>query len=136
MSQIPDLKEELNRKVMESVSWLMSSVQSGQITDFQFSTGIDALFMAVAGLVGKDFVEIVTEAQKLSPDGQNVQRRYFYDATTTDTVRVVWRPGSDHITRCAIAGGSVYEELVTEFANPTEAHSALLNYKESGLVEM
>lgn len=61
---VPLLQDEVNRKAIESLSYLTTAVHHGKITPDQFSTGIDVLFMAVSGLVtDKDFILLISEAQ-------------------------------------------------------------------------
>lgn len=54
----PELKDELNRKVMDTMSWLITRVGNGYISEQQFSTAVDALFMAVSGLVDREFFDL------------------------------------------------------------------------------
>lgn len=58
----PELKQELDRKVMDTIRWLFSKAHDGSITDEQFSTGIDTLFMSVSGLVSPDFMPLIDAA--------------------------------------------------------------------------
>lgn len=63
---VPVLQDEINRKAIETIAWLTLAVTHGKITPEQFSTGIDALFMATSGLVtDKDYIIMITEAQSL-----------------------------------------------------------------------
>lgn len=66
MTGVPVLQDEINRKALETIAWLTLSVTHGKITAEQFSTGIDALFMATSGLVtDRDYIIMITEAQSL-----------------------------------------------------------------------
>ena len=65
LNEIPDVQDELNRKVYETLHWLTHSLTTAQITKDQFSTSLDTLFMAVSGLVDRDFIHIITEAKEL-----------------------------------------------------------------------
>jgi hypothetical protein len=63
---VPVLQDEVNRKALETIAWLTLAVTHGKITTDQFSTGIDALFMATSGLVtDRDYIIMITEAQNL-----------------------------------------------------------------------
>lgn len=63
---VPILQDEINRKSFETIAWLTLAVTNGKITPEQFSTGIDALFMATSGLVtDRDYIHMITEAQSL-----------------------------------------------------------------------
>lgn len=64
MTGVPVLQDEVNRKALESMSYLITALHHKKITPDQFSTGVDVLFMAVSGLVtDRDFIHIITEAQ-------------------------------------------------------------------------
>ena len=64
--EIPNLQQEVNRKAFDTFAWLTNAVMNGSITKEQFSTGIDALFMAMSGIVSdRDFIAYITEAQNL-----------------------------------------------------------------------
>lgn len=67
---LPTLQEELDRKVHETLTWLIHGLEIGRITKTEFSTSIDALFMAVSGLVENDFIQIITEAQKMCEENK------------------------------------------------------------------
>jgi hypothetical protein len=63
---VPVLQDEVNRKAIDTIAWLTLAVTQGKITPEQFSTGIDALFMATSGLVtDRDYIIMITEAQRL-----------------------------------------------------------------------
>lgn len=67
MSEIPVLQDEINRKAMDTLTWLALSLQRGSITPEQYSTGVDALWMAVSGLVSDpDFVPIMSVANGIA----------------------------------------------------------------------
>jgi len=57
MSEVPDgfdLGQELRRKSFEALQYLISRQRDGQLTEEQFNTGVDVLFMAVSGLVPEE----------------------------------------------------------------------------------
>jgi hypothetical protein len=63
-NEVPVLQDEVNRKALDTLAWLVMSIHHGKITAEQFSTGVDTLFMAVSGLVtDKDFIHMIGEAQ-------------------------------------------------------------------------
>lgn len=90
MSAVPELKDEINRKALESIQYLITSVHAGRITPHQFSTGIDALWMAVAGLINEDIIDLITAAGDEAPKDQEIKKRVFIKARETIVVdRVV-----------------------------------------------
>lgn len=78
MSAVPTIRDELNRKTFETIEWLAVSHDLGKITEGQFNTGVDAVFMSVAGLVSDSVMEVVTAASASITDRQDLQvRRHF-----------------------------------------------------------
>jgi hypothetical protein len=66
VTAVPVLQDEVNRKAFDTIAWLTLAVTQGNITPDQFSTGIDALFMATSGLVtDPDYIIMIGEAQGL-----------------------------------------------------------------------
>lgn len=66
MSGVPVLQDEVNRKALDSLSYLITALHHKKITADQFSTGVDVLFMAVSGLVtDKDFIHLIGETQHM-----------------------------------------------------------------------
>ena len=61
-TETPTIKEELNRKTIETLEYLIQRRQLGHISESQISTGLDVLFMNVSGLVDDDFVNLITAA--------------------------------------------------------------------------
>jgi hypothetical protein len=79
---VPVLQDEVNRKAIETMSYLVTALHHRKINADQFSTGVDVLFMAVSGLVtDKDFIHIITEAQALI----NKEKKNGKDASETHT---------------------------------------------------
>jgi hypothetical protein len=58
----PSIKEELDRKTIETLEYLISKRETGEITQDQICTGLDVLFMNVNGLVDDDFINLITAA--------------------------------------------------------------------------
>ena len=77
MSGVPVLQDEVNRKALESLSYLITALHHKKITPEQFSTGVDVLFMAVSGLVtDKDFIHLIGETQHMiEKEQRNAQQQ-------------------------------------------------------------
>jgi len=71
----PTLREELDRKAFQTLDWLFTSLDNGKLTAAQFSTGLDALFMATSGLVDDEIATLVTGAASMAKQG--VFKRVF-----------------------------------------------------------
>ena len=58
--QTPTLKEELDRKSVETIQWLMLSKEDKSITAKQYALCLDVVNMITLGLIDKDVSEAVT----------------------------------------------------------------------------
>lgn len=75
MSAVPVLQDEINRKAIDTLSWLTLAIHHGRISAEQYSTGVDALFMAVSGLVtDPDWMQLIGEAQYIIDKEKNERR--------------------------------------------------------------
>jgi hypothetical protein len=110
-TEIPTLQEELDRKAFETLEWLTYSVDQGRITPEQFSVGVDVLFMTVSGLLKKDFINLITEAQRLCPSEPPVLKRSFTDGTALMTAR--WVVGAEAVSVGRFGGKSAVKEFDT-----------------------
>lgn len=71
---VPSLQEELNRKVLNSLSGLVDGYAKGKLTKEHLSVGADVLFEAVSGLVERDFIKMITEIGDMTKDVQKTER--------------------------------------------------------------
>ena len=117
--QLPTLKEEIDRKSMEAALWLYESVTAGKITAAQFSTGLDALFMAVSGLANQDVFELITEGSEQAAQAEDRQRRVFIKGDSL--VQITWKAGNTFIKLEMWAAGVARPERVMDFASPAIA---------------
>lgn len=107
MSEIPTLREELDRKVMSTLSWLILGNQKGLLTNAETSAGLNALFMAVSGLVGEDFVHVITDAQSQCQNVKKPMKRHFHSPSGNEIVTIVWAPGDAEIAMMRRVGGKL-----------------------------
>ena len=59
---LPTVEEELDRKAIETLEYLVGKHRSGAITDSQYRVALDTLFMTVSGIIGADFINLITAA--------------------------------------------------------------------------
>lgn len=114
------MKEELDRKSMESVAWLYESVSAGRITPAQFSTGLDSLFIAVSGLACNDVFELITAGSDLAATADTTWRRFFNKGTAM--IQFSWKPGDTHYTMRAWVAGAEKQKRVRDFDTPAQAY--------------
>lgn len=72
----PTIREELSRKSLEALESLLIGRSKGTLTEAQFATGINVLWDTVAGLVDKDFIEIISTI-KANKNDDSFRRRTF-----------------------------------------------------------
>ena len=118
---IPELREELDRKVMATLEWLITGYAKGRLTEHQVSTGMDALFMAVSGLVDNDFIQIITEAQNECATASPVLKRHFHATSSDETLTFCWSPGADKVSRIQRICGQVASSKTTEYDSAEDA---------------
>jgi len=56
----PTIKEEIDRKALATMIWLVEQHEAGAISDDQLYTGECTLFMVVSGLVSQDIFELIS----------------------------------------------------------------------------
>lgn len=95
---LPSLKEELERKTVETLQWVISMRETGQMTAPQAKVAIQTAFGIVAGLVSEDTMSILDEL-KGAKNANEVIRRFFYRNTPhgPDIVILSWTVGTETI---------------------------------------
>lgn len=118
---VPTLREELDRKVFETLDWLINAESRGRLTKEQVSAGLDALFMAVSGLVDNDFMTIITAAQEQSAGPQSAVKRLFHHPSADEIVTITWRPTETRVTTAKRLDGLAVGGTVKDFDTPALA---------------
>jgi hypothetical protein len=132
----------LNRKAFETIEWLFTSLNKGRLTQDQFSTGVDALFMAVSGLVDQDFISMITEAQTACAVDKPIVKKIFYNAEGSkyDHMRLTWVVGEDRVTWVNLIGANVASGRVVLFDSSKEVakfiEAVAVKMEEKGWVEL
>jgi hypothetical protein len=139
-SVIPTLREELDRKVFETIEYLIAAVKKGRMTKAQVSASFDTLFMAVSGLVDNDFINILTSAQEHFCGDQSVVKKHFYNPADGEILTLMWSPGQSKIMTCrrtdglATGGGVKDYDSVADAADIFNGCSA--NFERKGWIEL
>lgn len=60
--RLPEIRHDLDDKATNTLSWLVSQVESGSVSPSAARIILDAVFMTVSGLLPKDTVEMFTLA--------------------------------------------------------------------------
>lgn len=145
-----DIGEELRAKSFDTLNYLIQSVHNAKITEEQFNTGVDALFMAVSGLVkepqtpseestlkaamiGRDvkpvppkFIDIITQCQNEIENVYPVVKRILFNHADGSFKVFQWQAGDSFVvcTTC-VKGGSTATKSRLDFDTPVKAKTAL-----------
>ena len=60
MSEFPTIREEIERKAVDTAVWLLEKHEAGEMTDEQLFIGQQVLFMTISGLVGQEVFELIS----------------------------------------------------------------------------
>lgn len=123
MTDLPTLKEELDRKALATIEDLLHLHSVAKISDAQLSTGIDALFKATSGLADEQILHIITEASKLLPMASQTLRYAYLKGA--GVVALNWIVGDDKVTMVAYKGGAVVETKTHDADSALEAKKYL-----------
>lgn len=124
---VPTLREELDRKAFQTVDWLFTSLEKGKLTPAQFSTGIDALFMATSGLVDEDIATIITGTNDMAKKGVFKRVLMRRDATCVLT-RVA---GASNFLMIAYRAGEQMSERIKECDSSQEAARSMEQFAQA-----
>lgn len=87
MSDVPTLKEEIERKALETLETIYLDREGGRITEAQYAYALTVLWGAVAGLASRDFTVMMEIADKGRKDGSFITHEYLR-GRNGDIVRV------------------------------------------------
>lgn len=137
---LPTLKDELDRKVFETIEYLTGAAHKGRMTKAQVSASLDTLFMAVSGLVDNDFIDIITEAQNVVGGDKSVVKRHFVLPDRNIIQTVAWIPGTEKFTTCQRENGYAVAGAVKEFDSVEKAARAFARlgegFESKGWIEL
>lgn len=72
MAEFPTIREEIERKAIDSAVWLIEKHEAGEMTDEQLYIGQQVLFMTVSGLVGKEVFDLISASMPDMESGLKV----------------------------------------------------------------
>ena len=138
--ELPTLQEELDRKVFETIEYILAGSTKGRMTKAQASASLDALFMAVNGLVDQDFINIITEAQTVVGGDKSVVKKHFYNPADAEILTLSWIPGDSKITTCRRADGIAIGGAVKDYDSVADAadifNGCSVNFEKKGWIEL
>jgi len=138
MSEVPTIRDELNRKSFEALEWLAVDFDHGKLTRAQYAAGLEALFMTVAGLVDEEIFKLITEASKIAGTPPHTERRILVKNNTV--VLLTWHGGCQEFHIEVVENGVTKTSMSQHRDTPVLAREAMKNYVkvvlESGYREL
>ena len=71
-SEFPSIREEIERKAVNTAVWLLEQHEAGSMTDEQLFIGQQTLFMTVSGLVGREVFDLISASMPDMESGLKV----------------------------------------------------------------
>lgn len=129
-TNVPDHAEELYRKTFETISHYLNAYRIGRVTEEQFATAIDALFMAVSGLVPElpgrpDFMQVISACKDEATAIYPVVKRVFFGKSTGNFKVFTWQAGDDFIRARMTSKGELLEERKVQCPDAATARDKL-----------
>lgn len=140
-----ELAPELKRKSLETIQWLINRVHSGQLTEEQFNTGVDTLFMAVSGLVQEPartplgeakFVDIITACQSEIQNIYPVVKRVLYNHKSGMFKMFRWQAGDAFVDCTTCLSGQEPTTKRIDYKDPSAARDALDKVADSNSLKV
>lgn len=122
-NEVPNLKDELDRKCFQTAEWLIVGYEKARLTLEQFSTGMDALFMASAGLIDPSITDISTQASLMVGAHRVHTERHFINGDTVVTLAMAM--GETTLKLKARKRGVVQRDMTNNFDTPADTLAAL-----------
>jgi hypothetical protein len=78
LCEVPEIKDELERKTFSELENLINKRESGYITNAEYTASIGTLFWICSGLVDGNFFEIISEASKAADKDYSFNRTRLF----------------------------------------------------------
>ena len=111
---LPTVTDEINRKTVEAMEWLVHARDQHKITGAEFDTAIQAIWIAVSGLVDKDVTGFLSEAESQASGGI-VKRQFFVMDGTLMNIDRHYKPVKVVVRRGSTKTGKWFEEREINF---------------------
>lgn len=83
LSEIPSLRDEIDRKAFEQLERLAGQLETGRINDAQFDTGVQSVWNCVSGLASEWVIQTISEVKDAKKGEAFQDRRLFLKKTDT-----------------------------------------------------
>lgn len=128
VNPLPTLREELDRKAFEAIDWLATSFDQGKLTNAQYAAGLEALFMAVSGLVDEDIVDLISTASGIAGASLSLEKRHFVKGNVL--VSLTWAGGQEEFHVVIVEDGIAKISKQRQFNTAKEARAGFNGHAE------
>ena len=113
-----DVSDELNRKMLETLSSVTARYKSGQISKIEFKTAVETIWNVTAGLINADFQDILDEALNSLKSCHPFTRRTVLFKNGCPII-VSWAYGTNNVVTQSFTDGKANTKIV-KCGNPVE----------------
>lgn len=93
---VPELRDELERKTVETLDWIVQQHATGQMSMPQAKVACQSVFNVASGLVSGDVMSAIT-GMGVSSMANELIRHVFVDFAKNAVFVVQWRVGDEHV---------------------------------------
>ena len=121
-TDLPEIKDELERKTVAEIDNLIRRRESGKITNAEYLASINSIFAICSGLVTRELIDIISEASaEIVNDFSFLRTRVF---EKDDRISVISRKRSD---------GGFNVKIITATVGATKVFTGILDETDTNL---
>lgn len=139
---VPDIRDEFERKTLETVQWLLALRQSGQMTASELRIAVQTIFSMISGLASKETMELL-ELVEVDTTAKTTLRSVLTHDQSPVIYVFTWTVGDDfiHNSQQSLTGTRSMTTSIMKFKSPEEAceryHQIVATLKtKKGLTEI
>lgn len=120
LSEVPSLRDEIDRKAFEQLERLAAQLETGRISAAQFDCGVQTVWNCVSGLASEFIIQTISEIKDSRKGESHKDRRLFvsFIAGKWETLILTRGLGGDKLTLRSIPPGRKTDWEFTDCANP------------------
>lgn len=125
LSEVPSLRDEIDRKAFEQLERLAKQLEDGRITPAMFDAGVNSVWNCVSGLASEAVIHTISEVKDMWCQSDQKDRRFFVTLNTEsrqwETLILTRDLSGDKMGLRSIPPGRKTDWTFSECANPSRA---------------
>ena len=121
-TDLPEIKDELERKTVAEIDNLIGRRESGKITNSEYLASINSIFAICSGLVTRELIDIISEASEETVNDFSFLRTRVFEKD--DRISVISRKRSD---------GGFNAKIITATVGATKVFTGILDETDTNL---